>query len=899
MILFFYNLALLAALVVGAPWWLWQMATTQKYREGLLQRLGRVRTLEGQGNRPLIWIHAVSVGEVLAVSRLSKDLEAALPDYFVAISTTTRTGQDLARERFGANRVFYFPLDLPWAVSSYLNALQPSLLVLVETEFWPNLLSACYRRGIPVAVVNARVSDRSWPRYRRLRWLWRPFLEPISQVLAQSETDANRLWAIGCRPEAVEVAGNLKFDVRAAEGAEATRILKALKLANRLVVAGSTLEGEEAALLQAWPQLLEVDPRLALVLAPRHPERFEAVAALLDQSGYSWKRRSDWHEQTAGSIKLLQAGQIVLLDSIGELASVYSLASAAFVGGSLFPNGGHNPLEPAQFGVPIVMGPHFANFRAITEDLVTQEAIRIAEKEDLAGVLIELLQDRAAAAAMGERAKRVFEQQSGATGRCVEALRALVSPGPVQSARLETQPILEPEIQPQPVPTQALQAIPVQFCAVQSAPPQNRSTQPKPIQFELVQDQPKQATSIQPEPDEAQPMQAGQIQPEPVQHEPAANPAAPKPPRAKPIEPMSVQPESAQAQPVQKVRAPGFSPRKLLLPLVPAYMLAHRLRELRLGTRAEPIRRLRYPVISIGNLSTGGTGKTPLTIALADALTRCGFQVDVLSRGYGRRSQLPARVALAGTAEEFGDEPLLIARGGIPVYVAPRRFDAGLLAEADAAAIAFLGEELRPFVHLLDDGFQHRQLHRTVDILLLNRRDWQDSLLPAGNLREPVKAIHRANVVTIPADDPDLEAELRSWGWQGPVWRLLRKMEVPVPSGSEARSVAAFCGIGRPEQFFAGLAVAGLQLAVRKAFPDHHSYTASEVDQLIASATAAGATSIVTTEKDSLRLGKLSAAFTNVLPLKTVRLRVEIEHEDEAIEWLLERLPLSPSQQPL
>jgi len=204
-----------------------------------------------------------------------------------------------------------------------------------------------------------------------------------------------------------------------------------------------------------------------------------------------------------------------------------------------------------------------------------------------------------------------------------------------------------------------------------------------------------------------------------------------------------------------------------------------------------------------------------------------------------------------------------------------------------------------PFVHLLDDGFQHRQLHRTVDILLLNRRDWQDSLLPAGNLREPVKAIHRANVVTIPADDPDLEAELRSWGWQGPVWRLLRKMEVPVPSGSEARSVAAFCGIGRPEQFFAGLAVAGLQLAVRKAFPDHHSYTASEVDQLIASATAAGATSIVTTEKDSLRLGKLSAAFTNVLPLKTVRLRVEIEHEDEAIEWLLERLPLSPSQQPL
>jgi 3-deoxy-D-manno-octulosonic-acid transferase len=175
MMLFFYNAALLAVLVLGAPWWLFRLATTQKYREGLWERLGRVRPLKGQGNRPLIWIHAVSVGEVLAVSRLVKELDAALPDCFVAISTTTRTGQALARERFGRNRVFYCPLDLPWAVRAYLKALQPRLLVLAETEFWPNLLSGCFRRRIPVAVVNARVSDRSWPRYRRLRWLWRPF----------------------------------------------------------------------------------------------------------------------------------------------------------------------------------------------------------------------------------------------------------------------------------------------------------------------------------------------------------------------------------------------------------------------------------------------------------------------------------------------------------------------------------------------------------------------------------------------------------------------------------------------------------------------------------------------------------------------------------------------------
>jgi 3-deoxy-D-manno-octulosonic-acid transferase len=386
MILLIYNLALSAVLIAGAPWWLFRMATTQKYREGLLERLGLIPSRFRQAvaglisQRPIIWVHAVSVGEVLAVSRLVKTLDAELPQYLVVISTTTRTGQVLARERFGASRVFYCPLDLPWAVCAWLNALQPRLFILAETEFWPNLLNGCYRRKIPVAVVNARISDRSWPRYRRLRWLWRPFLEPLSRVLAQSRTDADRLNAIGCRPQAVTVAGNLKFDVRAADEAEATRLLKSLAANLRLVVAGSTLEGEEAALLESWPRLLDADPKLAMVLAVRHPERFGAVAALLDKSGILWVRRSDWKSQAAGTLKPLAPGQIVLLDTIGELASVYSLASVAFVGGSLIPAGGHNPLEPAQFGVPIVMGPHYANFRAITGDLLAHQALRIADK---------------------------------------------------------------------------------------------------------------------------------------------------------------------------------------------------------------------------------------------------------------------------------------------------------------------------------------------------------------------------------------------------------------------------------------------------------------------------------------------------------------------------------------
>jgi 3-deoxy-D-manno-octulosonic-acid transferase len=426
MILFFYNFGLLIALVAGSPWWLWKMATTHKYREGLAERLGRVRVSAGRRGRPVIWLHAVSVGEVLAVSRLVGELDRTFPDFEVLISTTTRTGQDLARDRIGAERVFYCPLDLPWAVRAYLKALQPRLLVLAETEFWPNLLSGCFRRGIPVVVVNARVSDRSWPRYLRLKVLWRRFLSRIACVLAQSETDAERLKAIGCAPERVVVAGNLKFDVRAVREAEATRILKVAAHGLRLVVAGSTLEGEEAALLEAWPKLLAADPELAMVLAPRHPERFASVAALLNQSGVSWVRRSECSSTNESEPEPIRAGQIVLLDTIGELASVYSLAAVAFVGGSVVAAGGHNPLEPAQFGIPVVMGPHYVNFRAITEDLLAHDALRIATREELAAALIGLLRNRQAAEAMGKRGRAVFAEQAGATWRCIEAIGELL-----------------------------------------------------------------------------------------------------------------------------------------------------------------------------------------------------------------------------------------------------------------------------------------------------------------------------------------------------------------------------------------------------------------------------------------------------------------------------------------
>jgi tetraacyldisaccharide 4'-kinase len=329
--------------------------------------------------------------------------------------------------------------------------------------------------------------------------------------------------------------------------------------------------------------------------------------------------------------------------------------------------------------------------------------------------------------------------------------------------------------------------------------------------------------------------------------------------------------------------------RPLMLPLVPLYAAGLALRELRLNRGWEPIRRLQHPVISIGNLSTGGSGKTPLAITLARLLSARGLHVDVLSRGYGRASREPARVQPEGTAEQYGDEPLLIAReAGVAVYVAAERYDAGQLAEMDTKQ-----DDPRPQVHILDDGFQHRQLFRDIDILLVNREDWHDHLLPAGNLRETLNATRRANALAIPSDNPAFEAELRAWGWTGPVWRLRRRMEIPHVTGP----VIAFCGIARPQQFFDGIEAAGVKISDHLAFRDHFSYRIADLNDLVDAATlpGRGVSALITTEKDLIRLGPLASALPHDLPLFAAHLTTEIEDESAALEWLMRSLATAHS----
>jgi 3-deoxy-D-manno-octulosonic-acid transferase len=360
---------------------------------------------------------------VAAVSGLVGEMRRNFPRHRVLVSTTTDTGQELARKRFGEENVFYFPIDLGFAIGPYLEALRPELVVLAETEFWPNFLRLAHASGARMAVVNGRISDRSWPRYRRFRWALRRMLVHIDLFLAQTAEDSARLQSIGAEAERVRVTGNLKFDVSLSTTpliVESLRQSLAVERAGPVLVCGSTVEDEEPPLLKAFENLRVGHPRAVMILAPRHPERFDDVAILLQQLGIPSFRRSKWQGESL-------AGGVLLVDTIGELAALYALADIAFVGGSLVPRGGHNIIEPAQHGVAIVTGNHTENFRDIVGLFQSRDAVRIVGLSELPLTLMHLLANDAERRDLGRRALETMRSQMGATQRTMEALRSLIA----------------------------------------------------------------------------------------------------------------------------------------------------------------------------------------------------------------------------------------------------------------------------------------------------------------------------------------------------------------------------------------------------------------------------------------------------------------------------------------
>jgi 3-deoxy-D-manno-octulosonic-acid transferase len=420
-----YSILLTAGFVLALPWFLWKGRSTGKYLRTFRERLGRLPVyLNVDGDRS-IWIHAVSVGEVLAARPLVPALRERFPNHRLFLSTTTVTGNAVAKKSVrGIDGLFYAPFDFPWPVRRALDVLNPSLLVLVETEIWPNLIHEASRRGSRVALANGRISPRSFPRYLRVKRLLASVLPEVDLFLMQGETHAERIRAMGAPPSRVQVVGNLKFDA-VEPGKLPERLVRLLhggQAPRPLWVAGSTVGGEEELVLSAFHRVRERVPEARLLVAPRHPERFAAVPPLVEAAGFRCLRRSTldpaaWRD-----------GEVLLLDSLGELAQVYALASVVFVGGSLVPSGGHNILEPAVSGKAVVVGPHMENFQEIADQFRSESAlVQVASADELGREVSALLLDEERRRALGERARELVGRNRGAVQQTADALSSLLA----------------------------------------------------------------------------------------------------------------------------------------------------------------------------------------------------------------------------------------------------------------------------------------------------------------------------------------------------------------------------------------------------------------------------------------------------------------------------------------
>jgi 3-deoxy-D-manno-octulosonic-acid transferase len=410
-----YTFILTLGLLLTFPYYLIRF---RKYLPTFADRFG---SLKIPRLRRSIWVHAVSVGEVRAVEKLVERLRQQFPGKPIVVSTATPAGQELARARHDiVDHTFYFPLDLPWCVRRAVRHVDPEMVIIAETEIWPNFLRECRSHGVRVVMINGRISDRSFSRYKLVRhWLSRVF-EDYSVIGMQSEMDRQRIEAIGADPRKVTVFGNLKYDAAAKSGSVDKALAVFLRDWNPLWVAASTMPGEEELVLDAFKHVLQTHPDVRLLIAPRHADRFAAIAELARKTGFDIVRRT---QLSAASV---QGQRILILDTIGELAGVFEYATVVFMGGTLVSTGGHNVLEPARQSKPIVFGPHMENFRDIARlFLESKAAIQVPNAMELAPVICRLLSNSQQASELGRNALAIIQQNTGATERVLQVLEPI------------------------------------------------------------------------------------------------------------------------------------------------------------------------------------------------------------------------------------------------------------------------------------------------------------------------------------------------------------------------------------------------------------------------------------------------------------------------------------------
>jgi 3-deoxy-D-manno-octulosonic-acid transferase len=428
---FLYSFLTLVVFVVVSPYFLYQAIRHNKYIGSLGQRLGYLPISLNVDGEESIWIHAVSVGEALTARALAADLKERYPRLRLYLSTTTIAGQHVARRSLQhVDAVFYFPFDWAFIVKRTLNIVRPRVFVMMETEIWPNLLRLCRARGVKTVLINGRISSRSYPRYRLIRPFFRRVLADVDRFCMQSDESARRVVELGADQSKVTVTGSLKFDslempAVVSHGRPRERVLRFFRLSpNRMVlVAGSTVRGEEPAVLRAFSRLKGASPSALAILAPRQPERFGEVERLARESGFVTARRSDLPIDTE------PRADVVVLDTIGELAQLYQVATVVFVGGSLVDHGGHNILEPAVFGKPILFGPHMQNFQEIVDAFVGNDAaVQVGSERELEQAMVSLATDPVRRAKLGAAARALVEANRGAKDKTLAVIADLLPP---------------------------------------------------------------------------------------------------------------------------------------------------------------------------------------------------------------------------------------------------------------------------------------------------------------------------------------------------------------------------------------------------------------------------------------------------------------------------------------
>ncbi len=752
------------------------------YWHSVPQRFGFLPHSFRQTGPGAIWLHAVSVGEVLSCVEFLRRLRAGLPHTRFYVSTSTLAGRAMAGQKLAglADGVFFAPVDYVFAVRRVLRCLQPSVVVIAETEIWPNLFREVKRTAASLLMVNGRISDRAYPRYLPFHWFFREVLPAADAILVQTADIRDRFLALGAPPERSVVTGNFKYDFEAraaAPDSPVVRLLDRLKPAG-VWVAASTMPpadtgdvDEDDVVIGAFQSLAARRRDLLLFLVPRKPERFDVVARKLEAAGIPFVRR------TALPADVPPLPLVLLLDTMGELSGLFAFADVVFMGGTLARRGGHNPLEPAFFGKPVVLGPHMENFRAVADEFRdARAAIEIAAPPELAPAVERLLANSALRQEIGSRALACAQMRRGATARAIEETRQWYDSGI---------------------------------------------------------------------------------------------------PRYRPA-------------------MPWFALRWVL-----ARVWEWGARR-RLHRGFERRRKLDVPVISIGNLTMGGTGKTPCVLRLAEAFRAGGRQPAILTRGYGRTSPDRFLVLAPGATirpEHTGDEPQIFVRSGLaPVGIGADRFQVGtlLLRQFDVDLV------------LLDDGFQHVRLARDVDLVLIDALNplGGGGVFPLGRLREPPDGLARADLILITRTDladtvRAVETVVRRFNLRAPVFHACvaprawvdHRSGATHPAASPPFSrAAAFCGLGNPASFRRTLERLPLQLVDWVQFEDHHRYRIHELRRIAHQSVLRGAEALVTTEKDTANLGEDWEHLLAPLPLYRLQVSIAIERESEFLDEIGRRL---------